>query len=206
MMSAQHAFGYAQARIQARFAALPDEPDWARLAPTRTLAAFLEEARKMTPFGHWLRGISLRSDAHELERGLRAQYREAVELVAGWVPAPWREAVLWARWLAWLPMLAHLSQRGAMPDWAHKDFLVRTLLDGAEELKPKLLAAAGLSPLLAVHDHSGKPASHHQRTRTAVLAPPPWPSLALPRTGGGRSGGRGARFRSLWRCRRALAG
>lgn len=146
-MAVDRAFGYAQARMQARFALLPDEEDWARLAPIRSLPAFLEEARRAS-FAHWLRGIAPHGDAHELERSLRVQYRDTVDLVTGWVPEPWREAVAWLRWLPWLPWLAHLSRHGRLPPWGRDDFVMRALIDTAGQARPEVLRKTGLAPLL----------------------------------------------------------
>ena len=119
---------YAQARIQARFAALPAEQEWRRLAASRTLASFLEEARA-GPLRDWVKGFSDQSDAHDLEAGLRFLYREILDAVVGWVPEAWREAVSWVRWLTLLPLLAHLRTGGAMPVWVAQDPGLRTLLD-----------------------------------------------------------------------------
>lgn len=120
-------FSYAQARIQACFATLPVEDEWRRLAASRTLASFIEEARAGA-LREWVKGFSGQSDVHDLEAGLRGQYRDTLDAVAGWVPGPWREAVSWIRWLTLLPLLAHLQADGCVPGWVARDPSLNELL------------------------------------------------------------------------------
>lgn len=127
-MTAARRFGLVQARLQARLAALPDEPTWERLSAARSLSAFLEEGRR-TSLRSWLRGFSPLSDAHDLERGLRNQFRDTVDAVAGWAPRPWRAAVAWTRWLPYLPLFAHLQGADEVPSWMREDLFLRALLD-----------------------------------------------------------------------------
>jgi hypothetical protein len=136
-------FAYAQARIQARFAGLPEEGEWQRLAPCRTLASFLEDARSGSLRG-WLKGFSSQSDVHDLEAGLRSLYRETLDEVARWVPAPWRPALSWTRWLMHLPLLAHLRAGGEVPEWVEREPDLRVLLAEDGTLDPKRLAGAGI--------------------------------------------------------------
>jgi hypothetical protein len=140
-------FAYAQARIQARFATLPQETEWERLAASRTLAAFLEEARTGS-LCNWVKGFSSQSDIHDLEAGIRSLYWDSLEAVAGWVPAPWREAVSWVRWLAWLPLLSHLKSGGVMPDWTAQDQSLHALADSDGALSMQRLEEAGAACLL----------------------------------------------------------
>lgn len=142
-MSLDLEFAYAQARILSRCACLPAEEEWQRLAPSRTLAAFLEEAR----FGSlrdWVKGFSGESDVHDLEAGLRSLFRETLDDVSGWVPTPWRDALSWTRWLAHLPLFAHLGAGGTMPGWAVRDPDLRILLGDDGALEPHRLARAGV--------------------------------------------------------------
>ena len=88
-MSPNLGFAYSQARIQARFAGLPQEDEWQRLAASRTLASFLEEART-GPLRGWVKGFSGQSGVHELEAGVRSLHREMLDEVASWVPTPWK--------------------------------------------------------------------------------------------------------------------
>jgi hypothetical protein len=151
MIVAARPFAYAQARMQARCAALPDEAAWGRLAATRTLTACLAEARVLR-FGPWVKGFSRHSGVHELERGLRLHFRDAVDALANWVPEGWRAAVAWTRWLPCLPLFAALARGGTPPPWAREDYLLAALLDEAGEPRPAALAQAGLGPLLADGD------------------------------------------------------
>jgi hypothetical protein len=125
-VTVSHRFAYAQARLQARFARLPQEQEWQRLVAARTLAAFLEEARLGT-LREWIKGFSGQSDAHDLEAGVRVLFRETVAEVAAWVPASWRESVLWTRWLALIPLLEHLARGGTPPPWIDREPLVQAL-------------------------------------------------------------------------------
>lgn len=144
-------FAYAQARIQARFAALPAEGEWRRLAASRTLASFLEEARA-GPLRAWVKGFSDQSDAHDLEAGLRFLYREILDAVAGWVPEAWREALSWVRWLTLLSLLAHLRAGGGTPAWVAQDPWLCTLLDDGEGSEFRVHADARVQRLLQAED------------------------------------------------------
>ncbi|MEY6433421.1 hypothetical protein ABC977_13515 [Thioalkalicoccus limnaeus] len=146
-MIAAHRYAYAQARLQAALAALPDESTWQRLAANRTLAAYLEEARTL-PCGPWVRGFSGHNGPHELEPGLRVLYRDTVDAVAAWMPPSWREAVIWTRWWPCLPMIAHWMHRGEAPIWVQQDYLLRPLLNEQGRLTSAGLMRAGPAPLV----------------------------------------------------------
>jgi hypothetical protein len=140
-------FAYPQARIQARYADLPGEDDWQRLAGARTLGIFLEEAREGA-LRSWVKGFSALSDAHDLERGLRAIWTDSVEEVALWVPGPWHPACSWLRWLPLLPLFAHAARGHALPDWMSQDLALHPLRGADGALDPKALSAAGAGVLL----------------------------------------------------------
>ena len=144
-------FAYAQARLQARYAALPGRADWARLAGARSLAGFLEEARA-GPLRAWVKPFSGHSDSHELEAGLRALYREQVVEIAAWMPPAWQAPLHWMRWLVVLPLFAHLARGGAMPAWVRRDRDLQPLLGAAGRLDPAALQRAGLLSLAAARD------------------------------------------------------
>lgn len=146
-MSSRPAFGYVQARAQARLAELPRESDWQRLDATRSLSAFLEEART-TPLKPWVAGLSGASDAHDLDRGVRALFRAEVEAAARWVPDGWRAAVRWVQWLPQLPALAQGLGTGTAPDWMARDPFLGGLVGPEGELNRAALRAAGLAPLV----------------------------------------------------------
>lgn len=141
-------FAYAQARIQSRFAELPPQEEWRRLAGARTLAGFLEEART-GPLRDWVKPLSGQSDCHDLEIGLRAVYREHVAEVAGWLPKPWRAAIGWTRWLVLMPLFDHLARGGTMPAWVVRDPDLQRLLHEDGSLGPEHLRSGDAHILLA---------------------------------------------------------
>jgi len=146
-LSAPAAFGYVQARAQARVAGLPRENDWQRLEATRSLSAFLEESRT-TALKPWVAGLSGASDAHDIDRSVRAIFRAEVEGAARWVPDAWRASV---RWVQWLPQLSALGQglrTGKAPDWMARDAFLAGLVGTQGELDRTALRAAGLGPLI----------------------------------------------------------
>jgi hypothetical protein len=146
-MSAPAAFGYVQARVQARLAGLPREGDWQRLEATRSFSAFLEESRT-TALKPWVVGLSGTSDAHDIDRGVRAIFRAEVEAAARWVPDAWRAAVRWVQWLPQLPVLAQGLRTGRAPEWMVRDAFLAGLVGAQGELDRTALRAAGLGPFV----------------------------------------------------------
>jgi len=140
-------FGYVQARIQARLPELMSETQWQRLAAVRTLSAYLEEARA-TALRPRIMGFSAVSGAHEIERGLRTQWRHAVAEVAGWAPAAWRPAVAWTVWIPDLPLLRE-GLAASLPSWAAADERWSAWLDDDGKLDLPALRRSGAQPLLA---------------------------------------------------------
>ena len=111
---------YAQARLQARYGARPDEALWQRLAGQGDLGGYLAAARA-TSLAGWLSGIGERADSHAVELALRKRWREAVGELARWLPAEWRAAVAWSAQLIDLPALAWLAGGEAPLAWMEKD-------------------------------------------------------------------------------------
>lgn len=140
-------FAYAQARLQARYAELPTEADWRRISSARTLSGWVEEARSGA-LKRWVKGFSAQSDSHDIERGVRAQFTETVEQVAGYLPKPWHDAVSWCAWLPLLGLFDHLRAGGALPDWVARDPRLALLLDEDGGLDPAALASQGVGSLL----------------------------------------------------------
>lgn len=147
-MTAPTAFSYVQARAQARLAGLPREPDWQRLDATRSLSAFLEEARA-TALKPWVAGLSGTSDAHDIDRGIRVVFRTEIEAAARWVPDAWRASVRWVQWLPILLVLGQVLRSGKAPDWMARDPFLAGLLGAQGELERSVLQAAGLGPFIA---------------------------------------------------------
>lgn len=142
-----HQLAYAQARVQARFAQRLGERDWQRLGAVRSFGPYLREVRT-TVLREWLAGISERSDSHEIEQGLRQQFRRSVTETEGWVPEPWRPAVAWVGWLPLLPLLHPLLLGERAPVWLSRDPTLGPCLDGQRRLRPEKLAAASGGELL----------------------------------------------------------
>lgn len=107
---------YAQARLQARYGARPDEAAWYRLASLRGLPAALACCREAA-FRDWLEGGEAAGGAHALEGGLRRRWRARVAEVARWLPGEWRSAAAWCALLPDLPALDHLQQGGEPLPW-----------------------------------------------------------------------------------------
>jgi len=147
-MTARIPFSYVQARAQARLAALPRNAEWERLEATRSLSAFLEEARA-TALKPWVAGLSGVSDAHDIDRAIRALFRAEVETVARWVPAAWDAAVRWVQWLPQLPLLDRALRGGDTPSWMASDGFLAGFLGSGGTIDPRALQQAGLGELMA---------------------------------------------------------
>lgn len=144
-------FGYAQARIQARLAALPPELEWERLRGVRGLGAYLEEAR-LGALGPWLRGFSALSGPHDVERGIRSLVWEQAQEVAAWVPRGWQQAVEWVGWIPLLAAFEELARGHRLPLWARQDPRLRQLMEGAEGAGQRDLDKGGLHALMSTPD------------------------------------------------------
>lgn len=148
-MTARIPFGYVQARAQARLAALPRDAEWERLEATRSLSAFLEESRA-TALKPWVVGLSGVSDAHDVDRAIRALFRAEVETAARWVPAAWGAAVRWVQWLPQLPVLDRALRGGEPPSWIMSDSFLAGFVSSGGTLEQRALQQAGLGELVAV--------------------------------------------------------
>jgi hypothetical protein len=111
---------YAQARMQARHGARPDEAQWRQLGEHRELAAYIAAVRA-TQLADWIAGIDDRSGLHEIERVLRRHWRQTVGELVRWLPPEWHAAVHWTAQLVDLPALSHLARGGTMPQWLKED-------------------------------------------------------------------------------------
>ena len=141
-MTARIPFSYVQARAQARLATLPRDAEWERLEATRSLSAFLEEARA-TALKSWVAGLSGVSDAHDIDRAIRALFRAEVETAARWVPARWQAAVRWVQWLPQLPVLDRALRSGEAPSWMANDSFLASFLGSGGDVDPAALQQAG---------------------------------------------------------------
>ena len=116
-MAAGPQWSYAQARLQARYGARLDEAGWRAIESAKSADRFLENAR-----GTFLARYGARLDAamtsHAMESLLRAEWRDSVSEVARWVPAAWRDAVIWLQALAELPLQMTEDGTEAVARWS----------------------------------------------------------------------------------------
>ena len=108
-------YGYLQARVQARYAVLPDDRLWLHLAALKELASFLEEARG-TLLGQWVVGLSDSSSAQEIEMHMQRCFLDTIQETASWFDDRWRPTVLWITTLIDLPTLDYLLRSRLSPE------------------------------------------------------------------------------------------
>ncbi len=119
-MSQMAKFAYSQARLHARHGDRLDTADWRRLSGVGDLLQLLQAARA-SALRPWVLPFSEETDMHTMELWLRRQFREHVDTVASWQPAPWRDALRWTRRLPDLPALRHLLSGGLAWPWMRED-------------------------------------------------------------------------------------
>jgi hypothetical protein len=142
------AFGYSQARLQARFGARPGAADWQRVDAARDVAALLQTCGA-TSLAPWTHELTTRMTAHEAERKLRAQWLARVDEVAAWQPSRWRNAIAWLRWLPYLPALEKLARGGQSPDWMRNDPVLGPIVAEDPRQRASSLARTEFAPLAA---------------------------------------------------------
>jgi hypothetical protein len=156
-MTVRAGFAYAQARLQARYGARPDDAAWRALDATHGLPAYLAEVRK-SGLAPWGASVARGDGPHPIEQALRHRLHGTIDEITGWTPASWRPAVVWAHWLPELPILAYLLADGPPPTWLSTDRRLRPYLrETAEERRTALIAAGG-GPLVEGWE-SGTPAT-----------------------------------------------
>lgn len=129
---------YAQARLQARHGQRLDEAGWHRIEVMREFAPMLELARN-SALRPWLSGITADSPAQDIETRLRAQWRERVAEVQGWMAPSWQAAVAWCAVLPELAPLQHLARGGEAQPWMFEEAAWRELLQATPAARPSLL-------------------------------------------------------------------
>jgi hypothetical protein len=144
---------FAQARLQARHGAMPDEHAWRALEASRTASHYVALARK-GPLARWVDGIGDDADVHGVEYALRARWRRYVDEVARWQAPAWREATRWFGALAELPLAAGLLRGAARARAAWPDLPA----DADAAAKAVALRSAGLGPLAAASTEGGSQA------------------------------------------------
>ena len=145
-MAESAAAGYLQARLQARHGQRPGEDEWRRIEASVDLLHYLDAVRQ-TPLKRWVRGVSPDSSSSEIERLVRANWRDVVEQGAAWAPKAWRDMLLWCRWLPDLPSLAHLLGGGALEPWMEKDAVIGTFARERPALCLNALSDTELAPM-----------------------------------------------------------
>lgn len=146
MSSLDGAFAYSQARLQARLGSRPSAADWQRMRATRDLASLLQAAAAL-PLLAGARGLTTQSNAHGAELALRRSWIETVDEISAWQPARWRDAMLWMRWLPYLPALDKLARGGRPPDWMRTDPLLGPIVAVDPRLRGAALKRSEFGPL-----------------------------------------------------------
>jgi len=140
-------FGYAQARLQARYGQRPGESVWRQLGAAKTLAAYLETARGTVLAGR-VANLSGASTVHDIEHSMRGQFNAATRETAAWVPPAWRPAVAWINWLPYLPVLRYLLDGEAVLPWMGEGRRTRLFLAQAPGGHATAIEQQGGGPLL----------------------------------------------------------
>jgi hypothetical protein len=141
-------YGYAQARLQARFGSRPATSDWQHIEATRDLGAVLQIVRG-NALARWTSRLATRPGVHEIERRLREEWLRAVDEVASWQPEQWREGTRWLRWIIYLPPLQKLARGGRAPAWMRADPVLGPIVARDPRERGPALARTSLAPLAA---------------------------------------------------------
>lgn len=148
-MIAVGSLDYALARMQSRLGRRPGEAVWTAIEHAREAEALIDLARDTSlqaPLAH----LGASRAIHEVEAGLRAEWRAQVAELALWMPAEWRAAVDWCAWLPELAWLRHWAEGRPLANWMRFDPLRRELLDAASETgRIALPPGHALAPLAA---------------------------------------------------------
>ena len=133
---------YAQARLQARHGGRAGPSDWSRLEASRDLQHFLSAALT-SPLSRSIRPLT------------RDEGRRYVREVAGWLPAGWQPAVVWAGSVTDLQFVARLADPTPCPAWMFADPLYGSVATGTVAERATALALTDLGPLAAAVATSG---------------------------------------------------
>ena len=146
-MIASPEFAYAQVRLQARHGERMSEADWRALEGARSLARYLEQARR-TSVRRWSEHLDAAMNSHEIEATLRREADHSVREAAGWMPRGWRAAVGWLAVLPLLPVLEGILNGDDLPGWMSEDPLLATLSGGDPIGRRAIVARSFLAPLV----------------------------------------------------------
>jgi hypothetical protein len=139
-------FAYVQARTQARHGERPGPEDWRVAEASADLAHYLE-ALKRTGLQRWLAALSADMPPEAIEREIRASWLTCVDETAAWAPGPWRPALAWLRWLAYLPAIEHLLGPRKVAPWMREDPILRGVAFDDPGRRRQALAGLPLSAL-----------------------------------------------------------
>jgi hypothetical protein len=118
-MSGSPRWSYVQARLQARHGERLQEADWRAIEATRSIDQFIELARA-SPLRRFTERVDARMSSHAVERMLRDTWRAYVAEVASWVPAAWRQTVMWTSLFPELPII-NAVLNGEASEWIQED-------------------------------------------------------------------------------------
>jgi hypothetical protein len=141
-------FAYAQARLQARHGARPDEQLWRRLASAGDLAGYLDTARRTT-LRPWLTGMQAAPSSQAIELLLRQRFRHYVDEVANWLPGRWRETVHWVKRVPDLPALQHLLAGAPSLPWMPEDPALQDFASGTRDERLEALRRSDCNCLVS---------------------------------------------------------
>jgi hypothetical protein len=139
-------FAYSQARLQARYGARPRVADWNQIAATADLGALLQVLRA-SPLAGWTGLLGSRPGVHDIERRAREEWLRRVDEVASWQPESWRKAILWLRWIAYLPALQKLARGGRAQGWMRDDAVLGPIVAREPRDRAAALRRTALAPL-----------------------------------------------------------
>ena len=146
-MSGNPRWSYVQARLQARHGERLQETDWRAIEAARSIDQFIERAHA-SRLRRFTERVQARTSSHGIERMLRDAWRSYVTEVAGWVPAPWRQAVMWTSHVPELPIIDALL-KGATPKWIRQDPVFAALTETDLRKRSAALTNSLLDPLVA---------------------------------------------------------
>jgi len=146
-MSGSPRWSYVQARLQARHGERLQEADWRAIEAARSIDQFIERARA-SPLRRFTERVDARMSSHTVERMLRDAWRAYVAEVAGWVPAAWRQAVLWTSHFPELPIIDALL-KGEAPEWLQQDPVFAALANTDLQERNAALTNSPLGALVA---------------------------------------------------------
>jgi hypothetical protein len=152
-MMARPDFAYAQARLQARHARLPEAASWHALEASRSAGHYLAASRT-GPLAHWTEGLDEDCNVQRIERQLRAMWRRYVGEVAHWCPARWQPATQWFGTLGELAVIDAACRRAGAQPWAQADEPLAALAQPDAARREPALRALRLTPFAALTDRS----------------------------------------------------